>query len=208
MTSPLLSGDFDAVADADMVARAGEGLRSRGFDVELFTTVADARAAVAQQLPADRTILTTASETLRLSGIGADVDESGRYRAIRPQLTKLDFRADADERRRLGSGPDIAIGSVQAVTEDGLVVIASASGSQIAAYTGAGKTIWIIGAQKIVSDLETALRRVNEYCKPLEDVRAQQAYGQPSFVAKVLIVERELIQGRSTVMLVNESIGF
>src|SRR5207248_7231989 len=61
-----------------------------------------------------------------------------------------------------------------ALTETGSLVIASASGSQLPGYAGgAARAIWIVGAQKVVPDLSTALHRVEEHCLPLESARAQ-----------------------------------
>ena len=61
----------------------------------------------------------------------------------------MDRQTQGAEMRRMGAGPDIAIGSVHAITEQGEVFIASASGSQLAAYAfGAGTVIWVVGSQK------------------------------------------------------------
>jgi hypothetical protein len=59
-----------------------------------------------------------------------------------------------------------------------------------------------------VPDLEAALRRVDEYAFPLEDARAQTAYGIHSAVNKVLIIHREFTPGRITVVLCDEALGF
>lgn len=200
--------EFTEPAGINRLSAVADALSGRGFGVQQVGTVAAARQILTESLPTDRTIFTTASETLRLSGIDADINLSGRYRAIRPELAKLDFHKDADERRRLTAGADVAVGSVQAVTEEGQLVFASASGSQIGVFSAAGRTIWIVGAQKLVPDLAAAFRRIYDHCLPLEDVRARAAYGRPSAVAKSLIVERELQLGRSSVILVEEAIGF
>src|SRR5437773_2531554 len=115
----------------------------------------------------------------------------------------------ADEIRRLTSAPDVMLGSVHAVTEGGSLLTASFSGSQLGPYvSGAGRLILVVGTQKIVSDLEEGLRRINEYVFPLEDARAQAAYGVHSGVNKVLIINRELVSGRITVVFVDEVLGF
>jgi hypothetical protein len=101
------------------------------------------------------------------------------------------------------------LGSVHAVTETGSLVAASACGSQLAPYVaGAGKVILGVGTQKIVSDLDEALRRIDEYVFPLEDARAEAAYGVHSGVNKVLIINREWTTGRITVVFVDEALGF
>jgi len=89
------------------------------------------------------------------------------------------------------------------------VFIASASESQLAAYVcGAGTVIWVVGSQKIVLDRDAAFRRIYEYSFPLEDQRAREAYGIGSGVNKVLIVNREFIPDRITVILVKQELGF
>jgi L-lactate utilization protein LutC len=154
-------------------------------------------------------VFTGASETLRLSGIEADINASGRYQAVRPRVLAMDRGTQADEIRQLTASPDVVMGSVAAVTETGSLVVASASGSQLPAYAGgAARAIWIAGAQKVVPDLSTALRRVEEHCLPLESARAQVAYGQPSAINRLLILNAEYIPGRGTVLLLREAIGF
>ena len=73
--------------------------------------------------------------------------------------------------RILGAAPDFVIGSVHAVTEQGQVMAASFSGSQLASYvSGAGSVIWVVGTQKLVRDIDEGLRRTSswyrEHLKP------------------------------------------
>jgi LUD domain len=113
------------------------------------------------------------------------------------------------EMRQLAAAPDWVVGSVHAVTGEGSLLIASASGSQLGPIvSGAGHVIFVIGAQKIVPDLDTGIRRINNYCFPLEDLRAREAYGVPSGLNNLLIVNRAVLPGRITAILVNESLGF
>ena len=100
------------------------------------------------------------------------------------------------------------LGSVNAVTEDGVLVAASATGSQLGPYAGgAGKVILVVGSQKIVPDLETALRRIRQYVLPWEDAQVRKVVSTGSFVGKILMVEREWVTGRLTVILVRVPIG-
>ncbi len=73
---------------------------------------------------------------------------------------------------------------------------------------GAARAIWVVGAQKVVPDLSAALRRVEEHALPLENVRALEAYGVPSAVNRLLILNAEYQPGRGTVLLLREAIGF
>jgi hypothetical protein len=121
----------------------------------------------------------------------------------------MDRKTQGDEIRRLGAAPDFMLGSVHAVTETGSLLAASMSGSQLGPYiSGAGRVILVAGTQKIVSDLEEGLRRIDEYAYPLEDARAQAAYGIRSAVNKVVVINREITPGRITVVLVDEVLGF
>jgi hypothetical protein len=56
--------------------------------------------------------------------------------------------------------------------------------------------------------VSTALRRVEEHCLPLESARAQQAYGIPSAINHLLVLNAEPYPGRSTVLLPHRAIGF
>jgi len=196
-------------APADRLERAAAALTAHGFTVEVLDGVAAARARIQDLIPAGASVFTGASETLRLSGIEADINASGRYDAIRPRVLAMDRATEADAIRRLLASPDVAMGSVHAVTETGSLVIASGSGSQLPGYAGgAARAIWIVGAQKIVPDLETALRRVEEHCLPLESARTQAAYGSPSAINRLLVLNAELQPGRGVVLLLREAIGF
>ena len=99
--------------------------------------------------------------------------------------------------------------SVAAVTETGSLLAVSNTGSQVPAYAGgAAHRIWVVGARKVVSDLDTALRRIGTYAYSLEDVRSRAAYAKPSAVNEVLIVNGEPVPGRTRVLLLREAIGY
>jgi hypothetical protein len=196
-------------APAQRLERAAAALTAHGFVVEILDDAAAARARIPDLIPEGASVFTAASETLRQSGIDKDINTGERYEAIRPRLLAMDRVACADEFRRLLASPDVAVGSVAAVTETGSLVIASGSGSQLPSYSGgAGRAIWIVGAQKVVPDLSTALRRVDEHALPLESARTQEAYGYPSAVNRLLILNAEPFPGRGTVLLLREAIGF
>ena len=209
MTTPARATAFAEPASSPRLQRAAAALRSHGFTVEVLDDAAAARTRIKDLVPEGASVFTAASETLRLSGIDADLNTSGRYQAIRPRVLAMDRVTGADDIRRLLASPDVEVGSVAAVTETGSVVIASGSGSQLPGYAGgAGRAIWIVGAQKVVPDLSTALRRVEDHCLPLESARTQVAYGWPSAINRLLILNAEPRPGRGTVLLLREAIGF
>jgi len=208
-TTPIPAAAFTDPVPAERLERTAAALTAHGFAVEVLDDAAAARERVKDLIPEGASVLTGASETLRLSGIDEDINASGRYASVRAYGMTLDRAKDADEIRRLLASPDVAIGSVNAVTETGALVIASASGSQLPGYAGgAAHAIWVVGAQKVVPDLDTALRRIEEYVLPLESARVQVVYGGPSAVNRVLILHAEPHPGRGTVLLLREAIGF
>lgn len=209
MATPMPATPFADPAPAQRLERAAAALRSHGFTVEILDDAAAARTRIKDLIPEGASVFTGASETLRLSGIDEDVNASGRYQAVKPRVLAMDRVAGAHDIRRLLASPDVVVGSVAAVTETGSLVAASGSGSQLPAYSGgAARRIWIVGAQKLVPDLSTALRRVEDHCLPLESARAHAAYGQPSAINHLFILNAEPYPGRSTVLLLREAIGF
>ena len=209
MTTQVPAPSFTDPAPTQRLEQVAAALTAKGFAVEILDDAAAARARVKDLIPEGASVFTGASETLRLSGIDADINTSGRYDSVKSRGAGLDRVRDLAQLWRLMSIPDVIVGSVQAVTETGSLVVASASGSQLPAFAGgARRAIWIVGAQKVVPGLDTALRRVEDHCLPLEDARARAVYGGPSAVNRLLILNAELEPGRGTVLLLREAIGF
>ena len=204
-----ISRRFGTLADDARVRRTAAALEANGISVLLAADAAEARRVVLDLIPDGSQVYHGASQTLERSGITDVIEKSGRYEPLRPRIWSMDRQTQADEIRRLSAAPDVMLGSVHAVTETGSLLAASMSGSQLGPYvTGAGRVILVVGTQKIVSDLEEGFRRIEEYAFPLEDARAQAAYGIHSAVNKVVIINREITPGRITVVLVDKVLGF
>ena len=200
---------YAVVADDASVTRAAAALEANGITVLRAADAGEAKQLVLDLIPAGAQVHHGASVSLESAGIVAEIERSGRYEPLKPRIWSMDRETEADEIRRLAAAPDVMLGSVHAVTESGTLVTASASGSQLGPYaSGAGKVILVVGTQKIVSDLDEAFRRIDEYAFPLEDARAEAEYGVHSGVNKILIVNRELTSGRITVVFVDEALGF
>ncbi|GAA2090451.1 hypothetical protein GCM10009759_14050 [Kitasatospora saccharophila] len=196
-----------APATEDRLQRAAAALAGHGFAVEVLDGAAAARERVRALLPDGASVLTTASETLRLTGVEADAN--ARPGALKPRLLAMDRERGADELRRLLAAPDVVLGSAAALLETGALVIASGSGSQLPANGGgAGHAIWLVGAQKLVPDLPAALRRIHEHALPLESARTEAAYGQPSAVNQLLVLHAPPRFTRGTVLLLREAVGY
>ena len=200
---------FGTVADDTRVRRATAALEANGISVLRAANAAEAKEVVLGLIADGSEVHHGASMSLDVAGITDEIDKSGRYESLRPRIFSMDRQTRADEIRRLGAAPEVMLGSVHAVTETGTLLAASMGGSQLGPYvSGAERVILVVGTQKIVSDLEEGLRRIEEYSYPLEDARAQAAYGIHSAVNKVLIINREIVPGRITVVFVDEVLGF
>src|SRR5215208_3292922 len=201
--------EFKKLASDDQIRRVAEALEANGIHTIIAENGEEAKRIFFELIPEESEVFLGASVTLEMLGIRDEIDTSGRYDALRPKMFAMNRATQGREIRKLVGAPDYAAGSVHAVTEDGQVLIASNTGSQLGPYaSGAGKIIWVVGVQKIVKDLNEGFRRIYEYDLPLEIEHMKQLYNAPTNVNKVLIVNRELRPNRITMILVKEEVGF
>ena len=207
MSTAQASDRFTSLPDDQALAATVVALEEHGFSVEVVDDRDAARAAVLARIPAGSSVMTNTSVTLDQTGI-ADAINGGPYESARNKMLALDFATQAQQIKAIRGQPDYALGSVHAITRDGTLVIASASGSQLASYAwGAANVIFVAGAQKLVPTLQAAHERIYQHSLKLEDARAQAAYGQHSQVGKILEIHQEL-PGRIHVVLIRQPIGF
>jgi hypothetical protein len=200
--------EFTSTASEETLQRVVAKLQERNIEGVVVDNGDDARKLVLEKLPKGAEVHSGKSKTLQESGIFDLIQDTDQYDAIRPRYLKMDRQTQAREIRKLIAAPDFMLGSVNAVTEDGILVAASATASQLGPYANtAGKVIFVVGSQKIVPDLETALQRIRDYVLPWEDEQVRQRLPSGSFVGKILIIEREWVAGRMEVILVREPIG-
>ena len=198
-------------ADDATIERTAAALRAKGYAVHVVERGDEARDVVVGLLPEGAEVGQGASTTLEVTGITEAIEESGRFDAVRKHTRSMDRSTPEGLRamRKLGVGPDWYVNSAHALTEDGTIVVVSNTGSQLAPLAfGAGKVIFVIGSQKLVPDLETAMRRIEEHTLPKEHGRMQGIYGVDSEIKKVLIIHKEFGPERFTVVLVKEPVGF
>jgi hypothetical protein len=209
VNAPISSTErWTTVPDEETIAATVVALEEHGFSVEVVDDLAAARAATLARIPHGSSVMTNTSVTLDETGIAAEINEGGPYESVRTAMFALDFETQAQEMKAIAGQPDYSLGSVHAVTRDGSLLIASASGSQLASYAwGAANVIFVAGAHKLVPTLEAAHQRIYQHSLKLEDARAIAAYGQHSFVGKILEIHQEL-PGRVHIVLVRESVGY
>jgi hypothetical protein len=208
MSTTTTPDRFTTLPDEQTLASAVTALEEHGFSVDVVDDLGAAREAVLARIPHGSSVMTNTSVTLTETGIADAINDGGPYESARNAMFALDFATQAQEMKAIGGQPDYAIGSVHAVTRDGTLVIASASGSQLASYAwGAANVIFVVGAQKIVLTLEAARERIYQHSLVLEDARAIAAYGQHSQVGKILEIHQEL-PGRIHIVLIRQVVGF
>jgi L-lactate utilization protein LutC len=200
---------FARPASRERLARVAEALVKNNIAAFVVSGRDGAREKVRELVPHGAEVFTSTSRTLDELGIAAELNEAGHHDAVRAKLLKMDRDKERHQMRELGARPAYIVGSVHAVTDDGAVLVASMSGSQLGPYaSGSAHVIWVVGAQKIVRNIDEGLQRIEQYSLPLEDERMRNTYGIGSTIGKILIVKREAFPGRSSLILLDEVIGF
>lgn len=200
---------WNKLADKATVEKTVASLLANEIEASFVATGTDAKAKALSLIPEGKEVMTMTSTSTDTIGLSKELNESGRFDSARAKLAKMDRDTQGKEMRKLSATPDFVVGSVHAVTENGQILVASQSGSQIPAYAyGSAHVIWIVGTHKIVKNIAEGMKRIYEHSLPLEDQRAKKAYGVGSSVAKILIINKEKVIGRLHLIFVNEVLGF
>jgi hypothetical protein len=198
---------FTRLADDAEITTTLRSLTERGFSAEVVDGLDAARRAVLARIPAGASVMTNASMTLDETGIASAIEEGSVYQSARKDMAALDPKAERQQRKAIAGQADFALGSVHAITYDGALFIASASGSQLAAYSwGAAKVIFVVGTQKLVPDTETARRRIFEHSLQLSLDQLREV-GRSTYVGKLLEIRQEVPE-RIHIVLVRTAVGF
>src|SRR3981081_2834600 len=141
--------EFSRLASAQQIRAVANALEHSGITVSVVDSGEEARRAVRSLLPVGAEVFNNTSRTLETIGVAEDIERSGLYQPLRPRLYQMDREMQEREMRQLAAAPDFVVGSVHAVTREGSVLIASASGGQLGPLvSGAGHVILVIGGQK------------------------------------------------------------
>jgi hypothetical protein len=209
MATFLSNSEFTQLASEKQIEKTVQALQAHGIRVVVFDTGEEARKYVLDLIPSGAEVYASRSRTLELIGLADDIEHSNHFQSVRARLYTLDRVKQRTEMRKVGASPDVLVGSVHAITEQGEMMIASATGSQLGpAAFGAGMVIWVVGTQKLVHTLEDGFRRIREYSHPLENERTLQVDGQASAINKLLLINAEADPGRITIVLVKQQLGF
>ena len=185
-------------------------LGKRNFDPRVVRGADEALQLVLSLLPDGALVSHGGSTTLEQIGLESALATSSRVRYGNAEwLAEDDSELRTSIRKRNSVFADVYLGSVQAIARTGQVVGADAGGSRQGPYVwGPNRLIWVAGTNKIVADLNAAIRRVHEVALPLESERMRGAGEQAgSSVNKLVVYERDRV-GRTTLVLVEAELGF
>jgi hypothetical protein len=204
--------DFNHLAEPQIVQKTVAALIKNGISAEQVQSAASAQQRVREIIPAGARVMTMTSVTLEQTGL-LDILNQAPYQSVKNQLAAMNRDEHGERMQEIGAAPTWAVGSVHAVTQQGEVIIASNTGSQLPAYAyGAAQVLWVVSTKKIVTDLDAAMQRIQAHIVPQESQRARQAYNLPdswhTFVSKLLIINREVAPNRIRLLFVNEDLGF
>ena len=198
------------VTTNDVLIQTSSALIQRNIHTSIAENAAEAKQLLMDLIPRNSEVYVSTSETLDSIGYTEHISQSNNYKSLNELVTaETDLDTQKDVRRRVTTIADFFVGSVQAISASGEVIIASGSGSQIAAYVyGAKKVFWVAGIQKICQDLPSAIERVRGYTLEKHD-QWLEGYGRSAApVGKLLIFEHEQVKERVHMILVKEILGW
>lgn len=161
-------------------------------------------------IPQGAEVMDGASVTLVEIGYREFLDsgQSG-WKSLREAVHAESDEAKRHELRRKSMTAQYFISGVNAIAQSGEIVACDTGGSRVGAWHfAAGHLILVCGINKIVPTLDDAMRRVREYVYPLERIRAIRKYREQSHLGKWVILAYEEREGRVTLVLIDESLGF
>ena len=201
---------LDEHPDEDTLAAAVENLEANGFEVVVVDTADEALDAVTDQIPAGASVMNGHSTTLEEIGFDDYLSEGDHdWESLPDRIWSIDDDAEREAARRDAQTADYFLGSVNAISATGELVAADMSGSRIGAYPfAAGNVVIVSGTNKVVDSLDDAFDRLENVAYPLENERAQEAYGVGSAIAKQLVFRKEMDEGRTTLVLVRDQLGY
>ncbi|MFA7071464.1 MAG: LUD domain-containing protein [Methanoculleus bourgensis] len=201
---------WSRIPDDATIRKTVAAIEARNMRVILAETAGDALQAVMDLIPEGAEVMNGTSTTLVEIGFDRVLEENPKgWRDYHAIVTAENDEKKRHALRRKSVAADYFLSGVQAIAESGEVVGCDKTGSRTGAWPhAAAHLILVSGANKVVPTLDDALRRCREYALPLEDQRARRVYGTPSAIGKYVILAEEVIEGRITLVLVREQLGY
>jgi hypothetical protein len=194
-------------------------LKANNVEVEYFKTGEEVRRAVLTRIPKGALIGLGGSTTLNQIGL-IDALRRGNFRLIDQYESGISSE-EALERRRRGLLADLFITGTNAITERGQLVNIDGMGNRVAAQIFGPKKVFIVSSlSKIVPDVDAALERIRKVAAPMNarrlginaactrDLPCEQCEPATMLCNFVSIIERQRVEGRMTLFLIEETFGY
>jgi hypothetical protein len=202
--------DWDRLPDSLVIDKTMEGLRKRNFNPIVVDDGVAALELLRRMIPSGKEVMTGSSTTLEEIGFTPLlISGQHHWRNWKDIILTEKDKSKQSALRRQSPTAHYFLGSVQAITESGLVVAVDATGSRNGGYVfPAEHVVWVTGTNKIVKDLNAASLRVYEHCVPLEDERQRKMGNKGTRIGKVVFYEYESVPERITTILIKRNLGF
>lgn len=203
---------YDTLASKETVQKTMKALQEKGFSSLLIKDKGEALQKLQSLIAEGASVMNGSSRTLEEIGF-MDYLKTGEHpwNNLHEQILSEKDPEKQGRLRRTSVVSDYYVGSVHAVTEEGELVFASNSGSQLPhlAFTSPN-VLLVVSTKKIVPDLASAFVRIDEFILPQEEQNMQKKYGMGTNHTKTLILHKENpMWGRTvTVLFVEEKLGF
>jgi hypothetical protein len=208
----VIDNQFTQLASEETIIVTALAVQARGIQAQVLENKAQALEKIQTMIPVGASVMAASSKTLDEVGF-TNYFHNGKHgwQNLKDKVVHEENPVVEKWLRKESSMADFYLGSVHALSKNGEMVFASASGSQLSAYCyNCQNVIWIVGTQKITRDLARAIERVTEYCLPAEDEH-QRKLGNPygSYIGKLLIFQKEasFLHRNLHLLLVKEKLG-
>jgi L-lactate utilization protein LutB len=203
-------GVWNKIPSQAVIERTKKEIENRGIRVIVAENGDNALSILREIIPEGSEVMNGSSTTLIEIGYDELISKNlSGWSLLHTSITAENDAAKRAALRRRSVAADYFISGANAISETGEIVACDASGSRVGAWPfAAGNLIIVAGINKIVPNLDDALKRVRHYAFPLENARAHKVYGTPSVIGKCVILANERVPGRTTLILVKESLGY
>jgi L-lactate utilization protein LutB len=204
--------NYKTIPTKDIVEKTMNSLKENGHLPEFFETKEEALERIKELIPKGVSVMNGGSRTLEDIGfIEYLKGNTHGWNNLHAEILAEKDVAKQNLLRKQSVLSDFYLGSAHAVTENGEILIASNSGSQLPHIVFTSENlIFVVGVQKITPTLSEAFNRLEKHVIPLENTRMQEVAGVDTYPSKIVILNREpeFMGRKSYILFVNEELGF
>lgn len=204
--------NYNTLATTERLTKTISSLSNKGYKVHSVENNSEALETIKSLIPEGASLMNGTSKTLEAIGFTELLkSKNHKWNNLHEAIVNEKDPAKQSRLRKESTISDVYVGSVHALTENGEFLIASNTGSQMPNIVfSSNHLIFVIGTQKIVTDISDGMERIDKHVVPLEDERSKGAYGVGTALNKLLIFKGEnpMIGRTIDIVLVNQILGF